>query len=248
MLSLCLGVAILISGHGIADAQRRAPKSEPSSGGQPAAWKVLLVAGDNAQPVFNNAVDTMYQRFVASGIPPADIIVLKADAQARDAIANRTNIDAQARRLAGPASTGCFVFFTSHGHPRGGLVVRRPNAVIAPRQLDQMLDKACADRPTVVVTSGCFSGVYTNDQSMRRPNRILLAAARADLPSFGCGANERYTYYDQCFLESLKRGASWTAIASSVGACVERTERRRGNPPSFPQSFFGSQVATLTAF
>ncbi len=233
----------------MADAQRRSPKAEPPSGGQPASWKVLLVAGDNAQPVFNNAVDAMYQRFVASGIAPADIAVLKADARARDAIANRANLEAQARRMAGPAGSGCFVFFTSHGHANGGgLIVRRPNAVISPRQLDQMLDKACADRPTVVVTSGCFSGVYTNDQSMRRANRVLLAAARADLPSFGCGADERYTYYDQCFLESVKRGAPWTVIATSISACVDRTERRRGNPPSFPQSFFGSKVTTLVAF
>jgi hypothetical protein len=247
--SLCMVVLILALGHGVAEAQqRRAPRTEPATGSQPVSWKVLLVAGDDAQPVFNNAVDAMYQRVAASGIPPADISVLKADAPARESIANRANIDAQSRRLAGPAGTGCFVFFTSHGHPRGGLIVRRPNGVVSPRQLDQMLEKACAERPTVVVTSGCFSGVYTSDSSMRRPNRVLLAAARADLPSFGCGASERYTYYDQCFLESAKRGMPWTAIASSIGACVDRTERRRGNPPSLPQSFFGSKVATLVAF
>ena len=83
---------------------------------------------------------------------------------------------------------------------------------------------------------------------MRRSNRIILAAARADLPSFGCSATERYTYYDRCFLDSVKRGAPWQAIAGSISACVAQTERQRGSPASHPQSFFGDKVAALTAF
>lgn len=240
-----LAAAILGWALGAAEAQRPAPRPAPPTGSQPASWKVLLIAGDDAQPVFNNAVEALRQHLRASGVAATDIAVLKADAPSRDAIANRANVEAQSRRLAGPATSGCFVFFTSHGHPRGGLIVRRPNGVISPRQLDQMLDRACGERPTVVVTSGCFSGVYTDDRAMRRANRVLLAAARADLPSFGCGAHERYTYYDQCFLESLKRGLPWTAVAAGIGACVDRTERRRGNPPSFPQSFVGSRVTGL---
>lgn len=215
---------------------------------QPTSWKALLVAADYAQPVFNNAVDAIQQRLMAFGMSAADISVLKADARSREAIANRSNVETQSKRLTGPASTGCFFFITSHGQPGGGLIVRRPNAVIRPSQLDQMLDRGCGDRPTVVITSGCFSGLYTEDRAMRRPNRIILAAARADLPSFGCGASERYTFYDRCLLESLKRGAPWQVIASSVNACVSQTERRSGDPPSYPQAFFGSKAAGLTAF
>ena len=247
----CLAAAILVFGSGCAQQQSAvtpAPLPSQSVTFQPAAWKALLVAADDAQPVFSNAVDALRERLEAFGVSAGDISVLKADAPARDAIANRRNLERQPERLAGPANAGCFVFITSHGYPRGGLVVARSRAVIGPGYLDQLLDKACGERPTVVVTSGCFSGVYTADRAMRRPNRVILAAARSDLPSFGCGARERYTYYDRCFLDSLKRGTPWQAIADSVSACVAATEKRSGDPASHPQVFVGSGVANLSAF
>ncbi|HKU97538.1 MAG TPA: C13 family peptidase [Vineibacter sp.] len=246
----CLAAAIAAFGVGCAQQQPPPSVSSPSPSGasQPTAWKVLLVAADDAQPVFSNAVDTLRERLMAFGLPASDISVLKADATARDAVADRRNLERQPERLAGPANAGCFVFITSHGYPRGGLVVARSRAVIGPGYLDQMLEKGCGDRPTVVVTSGCFSGVYTADRAMRRPNRVILTAARADLPSFGCGARERYTYYDRCFLESLRRGAPWQSIADGIGTCVATIERRGGDPASHPQVFIGSGVANLAAF
>jgi len=100
----------------------------------------------------------------------------------------------------------------------------------------------------VLVTSGCYSGLYTDTPALTTPDRIVLTAARADRPSFGCGAGDRYTYYDQCFLASLKRGAAWTAIAANVAGCVARRERAEHFPASEPQSAFGRDVAGLTAF
>jgi hypothetical protein len=234
---LCLAAALLAAGCSPVDAQP-----------QTLAWKALLIAADDAQPVFSNAVDTLQQRLAAFGVPASDISVLKSDAPAGDDAANRTNLDRHVRRLGGLTSAACFVFITSHGYPRGGLVLARSRIVIRPGDLDRLLERGCGTLPTVVVASGCFSGVYTDDRAMRRPNRIILAAARADLPSFGCSASERYTYYDRCFLDALKRGAAWQAIAATVSQCVSGIERRSGDPPSHPQAFFGGSVARLVAF
>ncbi|WP_178130507.1 C13 family peptidase [Reyranella sp. CPCC 100927] len=248
----CLAAAVAGFAAGCAQTSTLTAPAVPAAQGstslQPATWKALLVAADDAQPVFSNAVDALRERLMAFGLSAGDISVLKADSSVRDAVADRRNIERQRERLAGPPGAGCFVFITSHGYPRGGLVVARSRAVIGPGYLDQLLDQACGERPTVVVASGCFSGVYTADRGMRRPNRVILAAARSDLPSFGCGAQERYTYYDRCFLESLRRGAPWQSIVDGIRVCVDAQERRRGDPASHPQAFIGGGVAQLTAF
>ena len=49
-----------------------------------AGWQAVLVAGDNAQPVFDNAVAALTQLLVAGGVPIADIHRLTASRASRD--------------------------------------------------------------------------------------------------------------------------------------------------------------------
>jgi len=216
--------------------------------GTPLRWKALLVAADDAEPVFDNGVDALRRSLLSFGVVPADIAVLKADARQPGAVATKANFDRAMAGLSGPAGTGCFVYITSHGIEGRGLFAAAEDAVIPPAYLAQALDGSCAGRPTVLVTSGCYSGIYTDTPALTTPDRIVLTAARADRPSFGCGADDRYTYYDECFLDSLRRGAAWTAIAADVSGCVARRERAKHFQPSQPQSAFGRDVAGLTAF
>jgi hypothetical protein len=225
------------------------PQQQPGPpAGQPTAWKALLVAGDDAQHVFTNAVGTLHRTLTGFGVSPADIGMLTADARSRDTVATFENLAAQTRTLAGAANVGCFVYMTSHGQRDGGLYFRRSNGMLPPAYLDQVLDRGCGDRPTVVITSGCYSGLYVDTPAMRRANRIVLTAARSDRTSFGCSNDYQYTFYDHCFLDALRRGAPWTAITHRIRACVERREEQVGAIASFPQNFFGSRVAALTAF
>ncbi|HJQ59638.1 MAG TPA: hypothetical protein VJ890_22210 [Vineibacter sp.] len=219
-----------------------------SAGSQPTSWKAVLVAGDDAQHVFSNAIAALRRQLTGFGVAPTDISVLTADSRDRATIADRANFDAQSARLVGPAGSGCFVFITSHGQRNEGLYLKRARIMLAPAHLDFVVNRGCGDRPTVVVTSGCYSGLYTDDPGMRRANRILLTAARADRTSFGCSNDYQFTFYDHCFLDSLRRGEPWTAIAQRVRACVERRESQVDAIASFPQTFFGPRVAGLTAF
>lgn len=226
-----------------------APSSPPAAAAEaPLRWKAVLVAADDAEPVFDNGVDSLRRSLLSFGVAAADIAVLKADASQPDAVATKANFDRAIAGLAGPAGTGCFVYLTSHGVQGQGLFAAAENAVIPPAYLARALDGACAGRPTVLVASGCYSGIYTDTPALTTPDRIVLTAARADRPSFGCGTGDRYTYYDQCFLDSLKRGAAWAAIAADVSGCVARRERAKAFQPSQPQSAFGRDVAGLTAF
>ena len=229
-------------------AGQAAPSPSAAAAETPLRWKALLVAADDAEPVFDNGVDALRRKLLSFGVAADDIAVLKADARQPDAVATKANFDLRMAGLAGPAATGCFLYITSHGIEGRGLFVAAEDAVIPPAYLAQALDGACAGRPTVLVTSGCYSGIYTDTPALTTPERIVLTAARADRPSFGCGSGDRTTYYDQCFLDSLKRGAAWTAIAAEISGCVARRERAKDFPPSQPQSAFGRDVAGLTAF
>jgi len=239
-----LAAAALLSGC----AGRAVPSPSVAAADTPLRWKALLVAADDAEPVFDNGVDALRRSLLSFGVAPADIAVLKADARQPGAVATKANFDRAMTGLAGPAGTGCFVYITSHGVEGRGLFAAADDAVIPPAYLAKALDGACGGRPTVLVTSGCYSGIYTDTPALTTPDRIVLAAARADQPSFGCSADNRYTYYDECFLDSLKRGAAWTAIAADVAGCVARRERAKRFEPSRPQSAFGHDVARLTAF
>ena len=81
---------------------------------------------------------------------------------------------------------------------------------------------------------------------MRKPNRVILTAAAKDRSSFGCGAGDQYTYYDQCLLQQFDGARTWRDLAAATRTCVENQERRMGvRQSSLPQTFVGAQVEDL---
>jgi len=210
----------------------------PANGAIPAnRWHALLVAGDNSSPAFANGIDTLRDRLAALGV--RDIRTLSAGDRAQ--LASSANVRSALASLGGEA---CLVFVTSHGEERG-FFLRPDRRVFGPGLLDQALTQGCGAAPTVVVVSACHSGTFINDQT-RRPNRIIMTAAAIDRTSFGCGADDDYTYYDQCFLQTLDGVATWRDLAVGTRSCVQTLERRLGAPEeSRPQIFVGDAVANL---
>jgi hypothetical protein len=131
---------------------------------------------------------------------------------------------------------------TSHGSPAGFFI--RNGASITPKLLDSILDRTCGDRPTVVLVSACFSGIFVN-KTMQKPNRIILTAAREDRTSFGCSAENEYTYWDGCLIDSLPASESWKSLYGNIQQCVKRKESHGRFTPSLPQAYFGQQVSDL---
>jgi hypothetical protein len=76
------------------------------------------------------------------------------------------------------------------------------------------------------------------------PDRMVFTAARPDRASFGCGAEEVYTYFDGCVLESLPKATRLDVLAELARACVARRETEMGmTPPSEPQISIGPEMA-----
>jgi hypothetical protein len=136
---------------------------------------------------------------------------------------------------------GCLVYFSSHGAPAGVLVDQQ---LLPPAVLANMLDHTCGARPTVVIISACFSGVFV--PALAGPNRMVLTAARPDRSSFGCGEADKYPYFDQCVLESLPSATDFGALGRTVQGCVAAREVKEGmKPPSEPQLYIGAGIKPL---
>lgn len=211
-------------------------------------FEALLAAGDLEQPVFDNAVRALRARLAAADPPPSRIERFSADEKvvAREGARRATlsNLTRSIARLHTEAGAGCFVFLTSHGRKGEGLWLAESRRFLNPGELDQALAASCGNRPTVAVVSGCYTGAFAQPP-MARPNRIVLTAARADRPSFGCSADQTYTFFDECFLDALPGAPSWQSIFARTRSCVVRREREEGFRPSEPQAWFGAAVASL---
>jgi hypothetical protein len=212
-----------------------------------ARWQAVLAAGDDAQPVFDNAARALGQRLRTAGVPESNVHRLSASPTELSPGVEPARAEVLLRRIAElPARAGdrCLVFLTSHGERGAGLWLARSNTVLSPEELAEALSRGCAAVPTVVVVSACYSGGFAVGK-MAKPNRIILTAARRDRPSFGCQANRTYNFFDECLLGALPKSANWRAVFDGAKGCVRHMEQALGERPSEPQAYFGAAVADL---
>ncbi len=241
LFALALGLSVAAC-EAPTDASAKPPQMP-----QPADWKAVLIAGDDHEPAFDNAVDAMAEKLTRFGVPRSNISILKASAYDEHG-ATQANVQRTFAELHPAPTDGCFVFITSHGGEGRGLVLVRDGLFITPTELAGLLNSSCGNRPTVVVASGCYAGIFAQNRGVPAANRVILMAARSDRPSFGCDAGLRYTVFDQCVLDNMDRGMTWLEVMSRTRACVTARERTEGDRPSYPQLSVGAAVAGLKVF
>jgi hypothetical protein len=214
----------------------------------PSGWRAVLVAGDNAQPVFENAVGSVRNWLVSGGVPAQNIHLLSATqgAMPGDGVtaepASAERVLARIAALRPGPGEGCLVFVTSHGQRGEGIWLAYSGEFLRPAELAQALSAGCARAPTVVIVSGCFTGGFT---AVRAPNRIVVTASRADRPSFGCAVERTYAVFDECLIASLPRATTWRAVVVATQRCVRERERELQVTPSEPQATFGAKARNL---
>ena len=243
MVALLVSIVACMPGTEVAPPAGRATTLAAAPGGIPTArWHAVLIAGDNNSPSFDNGIDALRDKLSGRGVRDIRILTSDPGRNPLAQVASAANVS-NALRNAGGAGA-CLAFITSHGHETG-VVLRQANGVIRPGTLDSALDAGCGGLPTVVIVSACYSGVFLTP-AMRQPNRVVLTAAAADRVSFGCGAGDRFTYYDQCLLQQFDGASTWSQLAQSTRACVQSLEKSMGvRTPSQPQIFVGSAVGDL---
>lgn len=214
-----------------------------------ADWAAIVVAADsranngNDTAAFDNARRDMAAALQKAGFQPAHIreFSVTPDRFGEPGIgdAKLSAIVDGLEEVSARAPAGCLLYFTSHG-TRRGIVLGQGR--FGPHNLDALVNRFCAGKPTIAVVSACFSGVFARP-AFFRPNRMILTAARSDRSSFGCGEHNRYPFFDACLLQEFDYAETWIDLAIRAEGCVAQTETARGlRPPSGPQVYVGGEV------
>ena len=211
-------------------------------------WAVAIVAGDDHahdgdhSEVFDNARKKLVGAFAKIGFSPANMIQFSVDPDAASQKSSITGFSGGLWDLSERAPGGCLIYFTSHGTP-GGIVVDQ--SILSPDQMGAIVNNSCGSKPSVIVMSACFSGQFV--PALKGDNRVVITAAAPDRTSFGCGALNTYTYFDDCFLRALPMADGFARLGDLVKECVAFREQQTGaTPPSNPQVNVGPGAADLT--
>ncbi len=165
-------------------------------------------------------------------------------------LATRENIAAAARAVADVMDKDddiLILFMTSHGTRAGfGLQLpRRPLVEFAPRELAKILDGA-GIRNRVVIVSACYSGTFV--PPLANDNTIVITAADARNPSFGCAPGREWTFFgDAFFNRSLRPGADLRSAFNGARLTISEWELAEALPPSNPQAHFGPALVEKLA-
>jgi tetratricopeptide (TPR) repeat protein len=139
-----------------------------------------------------------------------------------------------------------FLILTSHGS-RAGLAVETPNRkdieILSPLDLFTMLDRTQV-RHRVVIVSACFSGVFI--PPLADPDTLVITAADADHPSFGCRNGNAWTYFGDAFFNTaLRRTANLRDAFALASAAIRKREVQNHLDPSNPQFVGGENIERI---
>lgn len=221
-----------------AQAQTAAPASRFAN------WTSAIVAADwrdgADRPIqaFDNARRDLVRGFLSAGFPRVNMV----DYSLRPDVAEPTTasdvldgLNAAAAR----GTAGCLLYFTSHGVPTAMVFGNEPR--MTPDMMANLVRATCGARPTVVIVSACYSGIFVN--ALSAPNRMVLTAASRERTSFGCSADDTYPWFDGCVIETLPMATDFLALAAGARTCVARKETEHGvSPASEPQLFVGAEM------
>jgi hypothetical protein len=138
-----------------------------------------------------------------------------------------------------------FLILTSHGAWNHGLwvVAGRIKQMLPPWALGAMLDRTGV-RHKAIVISACYSGSFI--PRLAGPDAMVVTAADANHPSFGCQDGAKWTYFGDAFFNvALRRADTLRGAFEEARTLVRERELREGFDPSNPQLAGGENVEPL---
>jgi hypothetical protein len=208
---------------------------------------VLSVALDS-DPVFGReareAGKVLSRRYDAAG---RTVVLGGSDGSAPSPLpmGSPVHIEAALARIAelmNPAEDVLILYTTSHGAPFG-IVYSDGNegyGAISPDRLARLLDAFGIHRRLLIV-SACYSGVFV--PVLSGPQTVIVSAASSDRSSFGCIAENDWTFFGDALINRALRKPQplGPAVDEAVGL-IAGWERQSDLKPSLPQQSMGVEV------
>ena len=95
----------------------------------------------------------------------------------------------------------------------------------------------------IVMLSACYSGIFVPYLATR--DTALITAAAADKTSFGCQADNDWTFFGDALVNNaLRKPASFSAASAEATRTIANWEGTYRLEPSQPQVVIGDLVAT----
>ncbi|MGA9333762.1 MAG: C13 family peptidase [Rudaea sp.] len=223
----------------------------------PTAGKVnlylLAFAGDGEENVFRNEVEYVAKLFDKrfAGTGHSLVLVNNPATLAHHPLATLSNLELAADGIAAKMDRDrdiLMLFLTSHGSRDHLLYVSMdplPLDQIAPEDLADVLAETRV-RYKVVVISACYSGGFID--ALKSPTTLVIAAARKDRSSFGCGTDSPITDFGRAyFADALNQTASLTSAFTLASKLVDRWETRDREKHSYPQIASSSKIEAQLA-
>ncbi|MCR5871419.1 MULTISPECIES: C13 family peptidase [unclassified Sphingomonas] len=208
----------------------------------------VLSVGLDSDPVFGReareAGKVLSRRYDALG---RTIILGGSDGKAPSPLpmGSPANIEAALARIAelmDEKEDVLVLYTTSHGAPFG-VVYNDGNegfGAISPRRLAALLRAHGIERRLLIV-SACYSGVFV--PVLSGPQSAVVSAAASDRSSFGCAAENDWTFFGDALVNrALRKPQPLGSAVTEAFAQIAGWETRGRLKPSLPQQSFGVEV------
>ena len=132
------------------------------------------------------------------------------------------------------------VYTTGHGTPYGLYYNDADNGygAISPNRLHDVLDQL-GIRNRLLILSACFSGVFV--PRMQAENTAIVTAASADRSSFGCVAENDWTFFGDAMINhALRKPQPLAAAFNEANGLIASWEAQFPVRPSQPQVSIGA--------
>lgn len=207
----------------------------------------VLSAGLDSDPVFGReareAARVLSRRYAAT---TRTIVLAGSDGKSDSTLptgspANIAAALARISELMGPEDV-LVLYVTAHGGPFG-IVYNDGDAgfgVLGPARLASLLGELNIKNRMLLI-SACFSGVFVGP--LVTPSTAILTAASTDRTSFGCKADNDWTFFGDALINhALRKPQGFAAADDEAVAMIAGWEQKGQLIPSLPQSYVGDDA------
>ncbi len=196
---------------------------------------VLAFAGDGSEDVFRNEAEYVERLFSERFDDAGRVLTLINNPSTVETrpLATLTNLRLGLQGLAekmDPEQDILLLYLASHGSEDHQLYVDLeplPLDQIGPEELQEALRTEPGLRWKVLIVSACYSGGFI--KPLRDDGTMVIAAARADRTSFGCGSASKITWFGKAFfVDALNKTTSFREGFDLAKADVQQWETDEG--------------------